>query len=202
MPGKPATATAILDVAQRLVQSRGYNGFSFKDIAAALGIRTASIHYHFPTKTDLGVRLAARYREQFMAELGQIEARSTNVSTRLRRFADLFRRSFEIDSRLCLCGMLSAEIATLPEDVAAEVELFFRTIELWLARVLQAGRRSGEFGFSGSAAAQARLLIASLEGAMIVARGLREGDHFSTMIEDSLARLRPPQAGRMQSRQS
>ena len=65
-----STAAAILDIAQRLIQMRGYNGFSFKDIATSLGIRTASIHYHFPSKADLGVSLTSRYRERFMATRG------------------------------------------------------------------------------------------------------------------------------------
>jgi TetR/AcrR family transcriptional repressor of nem operon len=184
-----STAAAILDIAQRLVQTRGYNGFSFKDIAISLGIRTASIHYHFPSKTDLGVSLASRYRERFMADLNGIRVKVSAPATQLRRFARLFQSTFEVDSRLCLCGMLSAEIATLPEPVAAEVEVFFREVEAWLANVLQAGRRMGRLSFSGSATNRARLLIATLEGAMIVARGLRESDHFDVMVETSLSQL-------------
>src|SRR5258708_16711749 len=124
MSEQESTAEAILDIAQRLIQMRGYNGFSFKDIATSLGIRTASIHYHFPSKADLGVSLTLRYRERFMAELRDICLKESAPPTQLRRFAKLFQSTFEMDSRLCLCGMLSAEIATLPEQVAAEVEVF------------------------------------------------------------------------------
>jgi TetR/AcrR family transcriptional repressor of nem operon len=189
-PEQGSTTEAVLDVAQRLVQTRGYNGFSYKDIALALGIRTASIHYHFPTKTDLGVKLASRYRDRFMASLAEIADSETDAMRRLVRFGGLFRSTFEVESRLCLCGMMSAEIATLPEPVAAEVERFFRAMEAWLATVLEAGRRAKRVAFAGPARRQARQLIATLEGAMIVARGLRESDHFQAIVDGCLAQLR------------
>jgi TetR/AcrR family transcriptional repressor of nem operon len=46
-----------LDIAEQLVQTRGFNGFSYADIAAEIGISKASLHYHFPTKAMLGERL-------------------------------------------------------------------------------------------------------------------------------------------------
>jgi TetR/AcrR family transcriptional repressor of nem operon len=187
-----STADTILDVAQRLIQARGYNGFSFKEVAETLGIRSASIHYHFPTKTDLGVRLVSRYRLHFSAELEEIELATTDPERRIGRFCQLFRRTFEVDSQFCLCGMLSAEAGTLPDEVGAEVEGFFRDTETWLAGVLSEARKSGQFAFRGAAVAQARLLLAMLEGAMIVARGLRDKAHYPVMTADYLRKLRAP----------
>ena len=186
-----STKSQILDVAQRLIQSRGYNGFSYKDLAEALAIRTASIHYHFPTKADLGVGLLQRYRRDFANELAAIVASATDPRRALERFAELFQRTFNADSRLCLCGMLSAEIATLPEAVAAEVEKFFHETEQWVAASLAAGQKSGAVRFTGSPQAQARLLIAMLEGAMVVARGMRARNSFQRMVHDYLRNLRP-----------
>lgn len=188
-----STADAILDVAQRLIQTRGYNGFSYKDVAQALGIRTASIHYHFPTKADLGVKLVSRYRVRFREELAAIEAGEPVPDRRLIRFSELFRRTFEVGNRLCLCGMLSAEIAILPDQIAAEVEAFFRETETWVAAVLLAGRDGGEMSFAGPPEPQARLLLAMLEGSMVVARGLRDSAYFQAMVESSLAQLRRPE---------
>lgn len=189
-----STADAILDTAQRLIQTRGYNAFSYRDIAQALGIRSASIHYHFPTKTDLGARLAARYRRLFRAELDAIVEGEPDAVERLLKFADLFQQTFEVESRLCLCGMLSAEIATLPEGVAAEVEGFFRDTEAWLVAVLEEGRKAKRFSFSGPAKEQARLLLALLEGAMVVARGLRDRAHFRSMAGNYIAQMKPQTA--------
>jgi len=184
------TRDRILDIAQRLIQSRGYNAFSFSDLAKELGIRTASIHYHFPTKADLGVALLRRYRQNFRDELGGIAARADNPLRHLARFAALFERTFSADNQLCLCGMLSAEVATLPKPVAGEVERFFEETERWLAQVLAAGKSAGLVAFDGTARAQARMLLAVLEGAMVVARGMRHGTHFQGMARDYLAKLK------------
>ena len=186
-----STAEAILDVAQQLVQTRGYNAFSYKDIAVALGIRTASIHYHFPTKTDLGTKVAARYRDRFIGALKKLDDTEPDAMRRLDGFAGLFQSTLEVGNRLCLCGMMSAEIATLPDPVAAEVERFFRDVEAWLTAVLEAGRRAKLVSFIGSPADQAHILLATLEGAMIVTRGLRESDLFRMIARSCLDQLRP-----------
>ena len=57
---KPDTAARILDVAERLVQTRGFNGFSYADVASELDVTKASLHYHFPGKAELGQALIAR----------------------------------------------------------------------------------------------------------------------------------------------
>src|SRR3977135_2529131 len=117
-PRRPDESTydRILDIAQRLIQSRGYNAFSFSDLAKELGIRTASVHYHFPSKADLGVALLQRYRQDFRDELSDISSRAGDPTRHLARFAALFERTFKADNQLCLCGMLSAEVATLPKE--------------------------------------------------------------------------------------
>ena len=68
------TSSRILDIAEHLVQTRGFNAFSYADIAAALNITKASLHYHFPTKAKLGERLVERYQESFLAALARIGA--------------------------------------------------------------------------------------------------------------------------------
>src|SRR5580692_7952663 len=105
MGEKLSTRERVLDIAQRLIQSRGYNSFSFNDLATELGIRTASIHYHFPTKADLGVALLRRYRQRFRQELAWIASNGGDSVSRLAQFAALFERTFKTDSQLCLCGM-------------------------------------------------------------------------------------------------
>ena len=52
--GPADTATQILDVAERLVQVRGFNGFSYADVATELTINKAALHYHFPVKQNWG----------------------------------------------------------------------------------------------------------------------------------------------------
>jgi TetR/AcrR family transcriptional repressor of nem operon len=184
-----ATADRILDAAQRLVQSRGYNGFSYADIADELGLRKASLHYHFETKDALGRALMARYRERFHGALAAIEEAAADPRERLRRYARLYRNVLRDQDRMCLCGMLAADFETLPKDVRVEVRRWFDDNETWLARVLDAGRKAGVLAFKGAPAAQALVLLSGLEGAMLVARSTTGPARFEETARRLLASL-------------
>jgi len=184
------TAGRILDTAERLVQVRGFNAFSYADIAAALGIQKASLHHHFATKAELGLALVARYRQRFGAALSRIDAGSGDAAARLARYADLYRAVLK-RKRMCLCGMLATDAATLPRGMRESVAEFFADNEAWLARLLGAGRAAGELAFDGDAQPQAAFVVSSFEGAMLVAR-LRGGEkHFDGVVRQVLSELRP-----------
>ena len=123
-------------------------------------------------------------------DLAWIRSNSDDSVVCLTRFAALFESTFKTDSHLCLCGMLGAEVASLPKPVAAEVERFFSETELWLANVLASGKRARLIAFSGSPRTQARMLIALLEGAMVVARGMRHNAYFPGMARSYLLKLK------------
>src|SRR3974390_285543 len=108
------TSQRILDIAERLVQTRGFNGFSYADIAKALHVTTASLHYHFPAKAGLGKSLIQRYEKNFLAALESIDRAGADARGRLRRYVGLYAEVLRND-RMCLCGMLAAEFATLPK---------------------------------------------------------------------------------------
>ena len=179
----PATSTnsgtseKILDIAERLMQVRGYNGFSYADIAQALRVTKASLHYHFPSKSDLGRRLMERYTENFAGALAEIDASSADPRKKLERYVAIYA-SVLAQNRMCLCGMLAAEYATLPKPIRSEVLRFFDANESWLARVLEEGRQAKAFRFAGPAVEAARALIAALEGAMMMARSYGDAERF------------------------
>ena len=170
-----STRTRLLDLAQELAQTRGINGFSFKHLARGVGISTASVHHHFPTKDDLSREIMARYRVEFAASLEEIARRTRSPRRKLEGLADLFRDTLRQGNRLCLCGMLATEYATLPEPVRLEVRVFYRDTERWLRNVLEEGRREGTFRLDRPRArAAAKTYLATLEGAMIAARTFGE----------------------------
>ncbi len=173
MMARMETREELLDVAQELAQKRGYNAFSFHDLAKRVGVKTASIHYHFPSKGDLGRAMMERYRRTFLGQLDEIDRQGKGARRKLEAFVALFQKAVESD-RLCLCGTLATEYATLPAAVQKEVRRFFDGSEAWLARVLEEGRTSGALAFSGRAAETARALFAAFEGAMIAARTFGE----------------------------
>jgi TetR/AcrR family transcriptional repressor of nem operon len=162
-------APAILDVAEVLVQRRGFNGFSYADVAAELHVTKASIHYHFAGKADLGEALITRYGDRFGAALVDVDERLDDERDKLAAYAEIYAGVLA-DDRMCLCGMLAAEYETLPEAMQRAVERFFADNQRWLEPVLSSGRRRGTLAFDGSAADAAQLIVSGLEGAMLVAR--------------------------------
>jgi TetR/AcrR family transcriptional repressor of nem operon len=183
-----AAATAILDVAERLAQTRGYNGFSYADIAAQLGVTKASLHYHFPSKAELGRALIERYRALFGAALDAIHQLAKEPHKKLERYVELYN-SVMNNERMCLCGMLAAEYATLPAPMQKELRLFFDANERWLTVVLEEGLRDGTFLFREPANERARVLLGALEGAMLVARPYGDPRRFQAAAAYVLADL-------------
>ena len=189
------TSARILDVAEELVQVRGFNGFSYADIAAELGITKAALHYHFAGKADLGEALIARYSSRFAESLIGIDAAAAGTAgaarARLAGFADLYLDVLR-NRRMCLCGMLAADYQTLPQPMRDAVLRFFDDSEAWLGSVLDSGRADGSLSFAGPASEQARMIIGSLEGAMLIARPYGDVGRFQAAAENLLAGLTRP----------
>src|SRR6204780_5567411 len=183
-----STRTRILDVAERLVQVRGFNGFSYADGAAELSVTKASLHYHFPSKAELGEALIVRYAERFAHALATIDANVTLASAKLDAYANLYAEVLRRE-RMCLCGMLAAEYETLPSPIRNAVVAFLDDNEAWLALVLERGREDGSLRFSNTAADTARSIVSGLEGAMLVARPYGAVDRFETTAAQLLASL-------------
>jgi TetR/AcrR family transcriptional repressor of nem operon len=165
-------AERVVDAAERLVQQFGFNGFSYDDISREIAIKKPSIHHHFRTKSELVQVIVQRYAHRFDAALGAIDASEADPVARLHRYGELFARTYAQDRRLCVCGILGAEAASISPEVATEVDDFFRLNLEWLARTLDQGIASGQLR-AGDTAAQAYGLLCALEGAMMVGRGLR-----------------------------
>jgi TetR/AcrR family transcriptional regulator, transcriptional repressor for nem operon len=190
---QPGTAERTLDIAERLVQIRGFNGFSYADIASELGITTASLHYHFASKAELGHALIARYGERFYEALAQIDRDLEDPCAKLEAYAALYAEVLR-GERMCLCGMLAAEYQTLPQPMQDAVMAFFDQNEAWLEGVLEQGCSDGSVQFGGTARDTARLIIGSLEGALLVARPYGDVERFRAAATNLLASLTRPAA--------
>jgi TetR/AcrR family transcriptional repressor of nem operon len=185
------TAARILDVAERLVQTCGFNGFSYADIASELQISKAALHYHFASKAALGEALIARYASRFMAALARLDIADGTTRARLDSYAGLYLQVLR-NGQMCLCGMLAAEYQTLPQPMQDAVIGFFDQNESWLENVLEQGRADGSLRYAGSARGTARMIVAGLEGAMLVARPYGDTARFQAAAASLLAGLTPP----------
>lgn len=180
------TAQRILDIAERLVQSRGFNDISYANVAAELNITTASLHYHFPGKAELGEALIVRYASRFADALEKIDRGVPDARAKLDAYAGLYRDVLR-GKRMCLCGILAAEYETLPAPMRTAVVRFFDDNELWLAGVLTRGRSEQTLSFDGAPNDAAQAIIGALEGAMLIARPYGDPVRFQSAAARLLA---------------
>jgi TetR/AcrR family transcriptional repressor of nem operon len=183
------TVDWILDAAEHLVQVRGFNAFSYADVAGELELTNAALHYHFPSKSDLGEALIARYATRFAGALDAIDESLVEPHRKLDAYADLYADVLR-HQRMCLCGMLAAEYETLSAGMQTAVAGFFETNEKWLAGVLRQGRGDGALSFAGSPLDEARSIVGSLEGAMLIARSFGDINRFQSAAKHLLWTLR------------
>jgi TetR/AcrR family transcriptional regulator, transcriptional repressor for nem operon len=187
-PSDAGTKARILDIAERLVQVCGFNGFSYGDVASELGITRAALHYHFASKAELGEALVERYSARFGRALDDLDAGTSSAPDLLRGYAGLYLDVLR-QKRMCLCGMLAAEYQTLPPPMRAAVVRFLDQNETWLTGVLERGTAAGSVQATGSAQDTARMIVAGLEGAMLVARPYGDVTRFEAAADNLLAGL-------------
>jgi len=174
-----STRDTIMTVARAMVQAQGYNALSFRDLAAAVGVKSSSIHYHFPTKDDLGAQLARAYTDEFLAYLEGVYAGSQDWQAAVNSYIGVFRDTLLRENRMCLGGILAAERPQLAPQVGLEVERFTGTLVAWLAQMAKAGQPK-----LTQKAAQQRgyAMFAAIEGAQLVARGCGDVAVFDDIV--------------------
>jgi TetR/AcrR family transcriptional repressor of nem operon len=188
--GEAPTAVRILDAAERMLQVRGYNGFSYGDVAEELGITRAALHYHFKGKAELGQALIERYATRFAGALEALDETAPDAAAKLRGYADLYLDVVSRD-RMCLCGMLAAEYRTLPGPLQESVSAFFDTNSEWLRGVLEQGGVEGSLRLLGSPDDVAAMVLGGLEGAMLITRLDGDAARFSAAADRLINGLVP-----------
>jgi TetR/AcrR family transcriptional repressor of nem operon len=182
-PQRSETAEQILDLAETLIQTRGYSAFSYQDIADSLGIRKASIHYHFPSKSDLGVAVVDRYRARFDAALSAIaDDQSQSSMAMLDFYVQPYLKFASTPDRVCLSGALAGEMLALPPKVRERVDQFFRAHQVWLTKILKRGVARGEFELPAPASKVARFVFGALQGALLVKRTTDDPSQLNDVI--------------------
>jgi TetR/AcrR family transcriptional repressor of nem operon len=190
MSNLSTTADDILRCARTLIIAGGYNGFSYADIAKVVGIRNASIHHHFPSKSDLVRTLVARYRDEAQAGIAALERNVPGPSEQLRAYTGYWEACItDATAPFCVCALLASQIPVLPEEITLEVRAHFRALAAWLTSVLERGARQGRFQLAGTAKAEAEVLLATVHGAMLSARAYGDARMFGAVVHPVLERL-------------
>lgn len=167
-----AKANEIMDVAEAHMRKGGFDAASFRDLAAAVGVKSASVHYHFPQKSDLGRAVVSRYRSRIEEALGNAADDRAPIE-KLKLLFSVYSSALNSGDSVCLCCMLGAESRYLPTDVAAEVSLFFKSMTDWTHSAL-----ISQMPTAGAAVLAAHI-ISALQGAMVLSVALGNDNHLT-----------------------
>ncbi|WP_170207617.1 TetR/AcrR family transcriptional regulator [Luteibacter pinisoli] len=171
---------SIMAAARVAVQHHGYNALSFRELAKDVGVKSASVHYYFPTKGDLASALAKRYADEAEVFLEELQATPREHRALMDVYTSAFRKALADDNKMCLCGIMAAEYNDLPDIARVEVDRFTAVNTHWLRGVLQARHPDTEPHLLD---ARALAIFAAIEGAQLVARGRADIDAFDNIIE-------------------
>lgn len=186
------TKTELLDSAERAVRRRGFDGFSYNDLANEVGIRKASIHYHFPTKAALSEALMKRYYTALDDACAAIAATEPTGGARLAALIDQYRLAIDDGKSLCLCVSFSSSRESLPKEAIAEIARFRAMIIGWLAQAFALGAQDGSIAQVTVPEQEAAAAMPLLEGAQLAARSQEDVALFDQAVALLRARLIKP----------
>lgn len=155
-----------------LVRQRGFNGFSYRDLAERVGVKTSSIHYYFPSKEDLLAAAVTEYSARNADYVRHIDT-SQPVAEQARAYLKPWHDTAGGDA-ICLVGMLSTESLLLPDGVHRMLKDFYGLHEAWLTHLFESahGSAQGTLHNACSLPAQtmARAVFGALQSGLVVAR--------------------------------
>lgn len=184
------TKAELTQVALEMIQTRGYNAFSYQDLADRLEIRKASIHYHFPTKEDLGVYLIKNVSERFQTWKETQAALNLDPVAKLQAYFDYFGRIIASGTKVCPCGSLAAEWASLPKKLQEETGRHMNNHKSWLKATLEEGRKAGVFVNRGSVDEQAQFIYGTVQGVMQTLRAQGVVEQFEMVTKQLMGSIK------------
>ncbi len=160
--------------ADRVARS-GISELSFRTLADQVGVKSSSVHYYFPEKSDLTAALIKSYSAEFSKQLALISANEYSLRQKLVAFVEIFERA-TADNKLCLCGMLAAEVASLNDRNRGLLAEFFKLGEHWLGDLFKLNAEQLNIKLKPDTLAMS--VMSGLEGAILIDRVRREQRHL------------------------
>jgi len=167
------TQQNILNTAETLIQLKGFNAFSFKDIANSIGIKTSSVHYHFKTKEDLCISVIDWHVIKLTEVLEKvIEDDTLSTNDKLHKCINyIFNTTYESEFKMCLGGILASEVLALSDAVRSKIQWFFTALINFLDRVIKNGSEKLTNRFS-------QQLLIHIEGALLLGRLYKDRNYL------------------------
>lgn len=182
------TKTALLQAAERAVRQRGYDGFSYADLAREVGIRKPSIHHHFPTKADLGKALIDQYCANVFETLDAIN-KTPRGGDRLAAYLDIYRTSLANGEMVCLCVALAGERDSISEEMVSTLNAFHTRSIAWLTDIFKQATDDKSIAGVQDPRQEAMATLGLVEGAQLISRAARNTEHFDNATQLLRARL-------------
>lgn len=180
------TRERIMELAEELILTKGYNAFSYQDISSELGIKNAAIHYYFPSKANLGTSIVKNNRQRFEEMVENMEIRKFDESKQLESFLRVYVKSNR-EQKICVIGSLGPDFNTLPEPSQNELKNMTNRIIQWLSTILESGKKKGVFSFKGEARNRALLILSNMVASLQLARIMDKAEFkniHQSLLED------------------
>ena len=193
MNHRPArdTKKVILDATEELMLTRGYNGFSYQDIAKVVGIRKASIHHHFASKEILGTAFVDRYFSRF--QVWREHVADLPVDHKLTALLEMFKHVSDNAEKICPLGMLTAEYPTLPKSLQDALRKLLGEMDTWLVQILSQGQTDKILKSEPPAPVLAKLIINAMSASMKMARVFHDLNQLEDVFNALLTMIRVPE---------
>ncbi|MCS2164038.1 TetR/AcrR family transcriptional regulator [Scandinavium manionii] len=163
-----STHDSLIALTDTLIQENGYQGFSYSDLAERLGIRKASIHYHFPTKTDLGIAYC-EFKEAGFLVLETALLQMPAGRARLQGYMDAFLQCRD-NGQMCGVHAMLSDSNLFDPSLQEAVSRLAQTDLRILTAVLTSGREAGELHFTAEPADIAIIIGSAIKGALMLNR--------------------------------
>lgn len=181
----------IMEAGRDLIAKSGFNGFSYADVAERVGVRKASIHHHFPSKSDLAVAVIRESRVRLEEHALRFAKAGTAPLEQIQGYVWYWKRCISDGTApFCVAGMLASELTTLPRVLADEVQSHFEMLIGWFTELFRKGSERGDLHLDGNVRNEAEQFIATVYGAMLAARAMGNPSMFGLIVDAALAKLR------------
>ena len=161
------TKSKIIQIGDALIREKGYNGFSFSDISKQLNIRNASVHYHFPTKTDLGVAIVQKHITGLEHLIGLNAGK--DPLQKLHAFLSIYE-NIKSEDKICLVGTLATDLCTVDSEVRLALKILVDRILQWVIQFLEEGKAIGQFHFNTSTKTKALMITTNMLASLQITR--------------------------------
>jgi AcrR family transcriptional regulator len=136
----------LVDCAQGLFLTRGYERTTINDVITATGLSKGAFYHHFRAKEDLLEAIAARFARESVVFIGRLQADSgLDALARLNRLLSLrreWKREHIAELRAMFTTLLSPDNAVLYHRILAAV---FAVVTPALAEMIAQGETEGRF---------------------------------------------------------